>query len=106
MRDGVAEAQMAFALRAEYRAGNGGDVRLLEQNLRGGAAVLVDFLHVGKCIERAGGRLALQPNLIQSRRPADRGACDIPRERGDLRLRRGEGLIIAYCTGVATPLVE
>ena len=72
--DGVAEAQMAFALRAEHRTGNGGDVRLLKQDLRGGAAVLVNLLDVGKGIERARGRRAFQahfdsaPTTSRSRR--------------------------------------
>jgi hypothetical protein len=105
-RDGVAEAQMALALRAEDRTRNGGDVRLFQQNLRGGAAVLVNFLHVGKRIERARRRLALQAHFIQ---PGDQQIAALAILLANAAISDSGVLsawIIAYCTGVATPLVE
>ena len=44
--DRIAEAQMPFALRSEHRSRNRRDMRLLKQNLRSRAAVLVNLLHI------------------------------------------------------------
>ena len=44
---------MPFALRTKDRARNGGNVRLVQQNLRRNTAILVDLLYIRKSIERA-----------------------------------------------------
>ena len=56
--DGVAESQVTLALRPEHRAGNGCDVRLIKQNLRRSAAVLVNLFNVWKRVKSARGRFA------------------------------------------------
>src|SRR6185369_11005262 len=57
---------MTFTLCAENDAGNGGDLRAIEQCFGSFATVLVDTTHVGESVERAGGRLAVQSDLVQA----------------------------------------
>src|ERR1700733_2999259 len=56
---------MSFSLRAKNRAWNRCNVRLIQQDLRRGAAVLVNSFCIGKCIESSRWRSALQANLVQ-----------------------------------------
>src|ERR1700756_552161 len=54
--DGVAEAQMPLTLSTEDRAGDGRDVRFLEKQFGGGAAVLVNLFDIRKRVESASRR--------------------------------------------------
>ncbi len=63
---------------------------LSSKNLRGGAAVLVDLLDIGKSVERAGGRLAFQAHFIQRGHQQVAALAILLAIGGDLRLRRFE----------------
>src|ERR1700739_2556774 len=63
---GVAEAEVALALRAKDDAGDGGDVRSIEEHGGDLAAVPVDFGDLGEGVEGAFGSRALEAGLMES----------------------------------------
>src|SRR4028119_786841 len=66
-RGGEGETQVAFAVFAEDDAGDGGDLRAVEQDFGGDATVGVDARNIGESIERPGGRRAVEADLVQTR---------------------------------------
>src|SRR5580704_4514542 len=56
---------MSFALRAKNRTGDSRDVRFFQQDLCGGAAILVYLLDVWKCVERSGRWFAVEAHFIE-----------------------------------------
>ncbi len=104
--NGVAEAQMSFALRTKNRTGNGGDVRLVKENLRRGAAVLMNFLDVGKHIKRTSRRRTFQPHFAQPGNQQIAAPAVFLTTNAISLAGVSSAWSIAYCTGVVTPFVE
>ena len=65
---------------------------LVQQDLSGGAAVLVYLLDVGKCVERARGRIAVEAHFIEPGNEQVAALAIFFAARGNLRLGRGERL--------------
>ena len=57
---------MTFAVFTEDDAGNGGNLRALEQYLCCLTAVAADTGHIGESVKCAGGFLAVQTQLVES----------------------------------------
>ncbi len=65
---------------------------LVEEDLRGGAAVLVDLFDIGKGVEGPGGRIAGEADLIEPGDEQVAANAILLAARSDLRLRGGERL--------------
>src|SRR4051812_33024979 len=83
---------MPFALRAKDHTWDGCNVRFIEKDLRRVAALLVNLLGIRKCVEGAGGRLAIEADGVEALDDDVAALAVLFATCGNVGLGRGERL--------------